>query len=70
MSKMTKNRSEEGGAGWQRNTQRVPGRRICRLLCAVLERHGLIEAAPAPELGELIGSVRRLGGTLTVRSMG
>ena len=39
-------------------------------LRAVLERHGVIEAAPVPEFGELVGSVRRLGGTLTVRSMG
>jgi hypothetical protein len=39
-------------------------------LRAELERHGVIEAAPVPELGELVGSVRRLGGTLTVRSMG
>lgn len=39
-------------------------------LRAVLERHAIIEPAPTPDLASLIGAVRRMGGALTIRSLG
>jgi hypothetical protein len=39
-------------------------------LRAVLERHDIIEPATTPDLASLIGAVRRMGGSLTIRSLG